>query len=64
MILMHQQRSGRIIPISSVTGQQGAFKGHIHYGSAKSSQLGFTQTLARTAAPYGVTVNAILPGII
>ncbi|GAB2777694.1 3-oxoacyl-[acyl-carrier-protein] reductase [Rhabdobacter roseus] len=64
MELMSGQRSGRIVNISSVVGEQGALFGHVHYAATKSGMLGFTKTLARTAAPLGITVNAIAPGII
>lgn len=62
--LMKRQRSGRLIQIASVVAQQGALYGHVHYASSKAGQIAFTKTLARTAAPYGITVNAIAPGII
>lgn len=64
MFRMRDRHSGRIINISSVVGQQGALFGHVHYAATKSAILGFTKTLARTAAPHGITVNAIAPGII
>ena len=62
--LMREQHGGRIIQISSVVAHQGALKGHLHYAASKAGQLGLTRTLARTGAPYGITVNAIAPGII
>lgn len=62
--LMKLQNWGRIIQISSMVGHQGALFGHVHYAATKSAQLGFTKTLARTGAKYGITVNAIAPGII
>lgn len=64
MDLMSVRRSGSIVNISSVVGEQGALFGHVHYAATKSGMLGFTKTLARTAAPLGITVNAIAPGII
>ena len=64
MQLMIEQHSGRIVNISSVVGHQGALFGHVHYAASKSGMLGFTKTLARTAAPHGITVNAVAPGII
>ncbi|MEA3336744.1 MAG: 3-oxoacyl-ACP reductase family protein [Chloroflexota bacterium] len=64
MEIMRFQESGRIINISSIVGQRGALFGHAHYAATKSGQLGLTKTVARTAAPYGVTVNAIAPGLI
>ncbi len=64
MEIMKEQMAGRIIFISSVVGERGALFGHLHYAATKSGQLGMTKTLARTGAPYNITVNAIAPGII
>lgn len=65
MEIMKSQGSGeRIISISSIVAHRGALFGHIHYAATKGGILSFTRTLARTAAPYGITVNAIAPGII
>lgn len=64
MEMMRQQQFGRIINISSVVGERGALFGHAHYAATKSGMLGMTKTLARTAAPLGITVNAVAPGII
>lgn len=61
--MMKEQHDGRIIQISSVVGEQGALFGHVHYASTKGGQLSFTKTLARTVAPFGITVNAIAPGV-
>jgi 3-oxoacyl-[acyl-carrier protein] reductase len=61
---MRSQRYGRIIQISSVVAHNGALRGFVHYGAAKSGLLGFTRTLARTAAEFDITVNAIAPGFI
>ena len=64
MEIMREQKSGRIIFISSVVGERGALFGHVHYAATKSGQIGMVKTLARTAAPLGITVNAIAPGVI
>lgn len=62
--LMKVQQHGRIVNISSVVGHQGALKGHVHYAASKSGLFGLTKTLARTAAAFGVNVNAVAPGVI
>jgi 3-oxoacyl-[acyl-carrier protein] reductase len=62
--MREQAAPGRIIQITSLAGHQGAVYGHVHYAASKSGQIGLTKTLARTGAPYGITVNAIAPGII
>jgi len=65
MVMMRGRGGGgRIINISSVVGHRGALFGHVHYAATKSGAFGFTKTLARTAAPHGITVNCIAPGII
>lgn len=52
---------GRIINISSVNGQQGAF-GQCNYAAAKAGMHGFTKSLALEVARHGVTVNTVSPG--
>lgn len=64
MFRMRKQRYGRIIVNSSVTAFRGAIRGFVHYTAAKAGQLGMVHTLARTAAPYNITVNAVAPGVI
>ena len=64
MEIMAKKKQGRIVNISSVVGHQGALFGHLHYAATKSGMLGVTRTLARTAAPLGITVNAVAPGCI
>jgi acetoacetyl-CoA reductase len=54
---------GRIINISSVNGQKGAF-GQTNYSAAKAGMHGFTKALALEVARKGVTVNTISPGYI
>lgn len=52
---------GRIVNISSVNGQQGAF-GQANYSAAKAGMHGFTKALALEMARYNVTVNTVSPG--
>jgi acetoacetyl-CoA reductase len=58
---MMAQQWGRIINISSVNGQQGAF-GQANYSAAKAGMHGFTKALALEMARHGVTVNTVSPG--
>lgn len=64
MEIFRNQRYGKIVFVSSLVAQQGALYGHVHYAASKSGQLGLMKTLARTGAPYNITVNAVAPGII
>ena len=54
---------GRVINVSSVNGQKGAF-GQTNYSAAKAGMHGFTKALALEVARKGVTVNTISPGYI
>ena len=54
---------GRVINISSVNGQKGAF-GQTNYSAAKAGMHGFAKALALEVARKGVTVNTISPGYI
>ena len=54
---------GRVINVSSVNGQKGAF-GQTNYSAAKAGMHGFTKALALETARTGVTVNTISPGYI
>ena len=60
---MLERSWGRIINISSVNGQKGAF-GQTNYSAAKAGMHGFTKALALEVARKGVTVNTISPGYI
>jgi acetoacetyl-CoA reductase len=60
---MVERNWGRIINISSVNGQKGAF-GQTNYSAAKAGMHGFTKALALEVARKGVTVNTISPGYI
>jgi 3-oxoacyl-[acyl-carrier protein] reductase len=59
---MMEQKSGRIINISSVSAQTGGVSGGVHYAASKGGMVTMTKTLARDLAPYNITVNAIAPG--
>ncbi len=60
---MIERHSGRIINISSQAGRRGS-PGVAHYCATKFGVIGFTQSLALELAQFGVTVNAICPGVV
>lgn len=60
---MQQRGFGRVINISSVSGQTGNF-GQSNYAAAKAGLHGFTMSLAREVASKGITVNSVSPGYI
>jgi acetoacetyl-CoA reductase len=60
---MAERGWGRIINVSSVNGQKGAF-GQTNYSAAKAGMHGFTKAAALEYAKKGVTVNTISPGYI
>jgi 3-oxoacyl-[acyl-carrier protein] reductase len=59
---LRRSRHGRIVLTSSITGPITGYPGWSHYGASKGGQLGFMRTAALELAPYGITVNAVLPG--
>lgn len=56
-------RKGRIVNLTSQAAFHGSTSGHAHYASSKAGLVGFTISLAREVAPYGINVNAVAPGI-
>lgn len=60
---MIRKRYGRIINVTSVSGQIGN-AGQTNYSASKAGQIGFTKALAREVASRSITVNAVAPGFI
>jgi 3-oxoacyl-[acyl-carrier protein] reductase len=58
---MRQQKSGKIVSISSGTALNGS-AGRIHYVTSKAGVIGFTRCLAREVGNDNINVNAIAPG--
>jgi acetoacetyl-CoA reductase/3-oxoacyl-[acyl-carrier protein] reductase len=60
---MKESGWGRIINISSIGGQWGGFN-QVHYAAAKAGLINLTQSIAKIYSEYGITSNAIAPGLI
>jgi 3-oxoacyl-[acyl-carrier protein] reductase len=60
---MLRAKSGRIINITSVSGQAGQM-GQANYSSAKAGLIGLTKATARELASRTITVNAVAPGFV
>lgn len=60
---MKRQKSGRIINISSKAGKYYGELSGIQYSGAKAGVMGLTRQLARELGPFGITANAIAPGL-
>jgi len=60
---MRAQRWGRIINISSQAGQVAVARSTA-YSASKAAVLGFTRALSADVAPWGITANAISPGMV
>jgi 3-oxoacyl-[acyl-carrier protein] reductase len=63
--VMKQQRSGKIITVSSVAGTApSADGGYADYGAAKAAIAHYTRYLAQDLGPFGITANCSAPGVI
>ena len=55
---------GRVVNISSSAGRSVSTLGGPHYTTAKAAVLGFTRAVAKEMAPFGITLNAVCPGLV
>ena len=61
--MMAEQNSGKIVNVSSASGQMGNI-GQVNYATSKAGIIGMTKTLAKELARFNINVNAIAPGFI
>lgn len=61
--MSERDTGGRIILLGSQVGHQGNLKGHVAYAASKGGVHSMAKTIARTMAPYGITVNVLAPGL-
>ncbi|MBV9881279.1 MAG: SDR family oxidoreductase, partial [Gemmatirosa sp.] len=61
---MQAQRYGRIVNVSSTAGRTVSTLGGAHYTASKAGLLGLTRAAAKELGPFGITVNAVCPGMI
>ncbi len=59
---MRDQRYGRIVLTSSITGPRVSSPGHGHYSASKAGINGLIRVAAIELAPHGITINGIEPG--
>jgi NAD(P)-dependent dehydrogenase (short-subunit alcohol dehydrogenase family) len=60
---MREQGYGRIVNLSSTAGKTVSTLGGAHYTASKAALQGLTRAAAKELGPYGITVNAICPGL-
>ena len=61
--LIEREEKGKIINIVSQAAFHGSTTGHAHYAASKGGLVTFMISLAREVAKYGITVNAVAPGM-
>src|SRR5947207_10635864 len=61
---MKAQKYGRVVNISSTAGRMVSTLGGAHYTTSKTGLLGLTRAAAKELGAFGITVNAVCPGMI
>jgi len=60
---MKEQGYGRIVNLSSTAGKTVSTLGGAHYTASKAALLGLTRASAKELGRYGITINAVCPGL-
>lgn len=60
---MRRRNAGRVVQIASINGLRGKV-GQANYSASKAGLIGLTRTAARELGRFGITVNAVAPGMI
>jgi 3-oxoacyl-[acyl-carrier protein] reductase len=61
--VLRAEGGGRIVNVASINAFRGKF-GQANYAASKAGVIGLTKTLARELGAFGVTVNAVAPGLV
>lgn len=64
LILMKKMKYGKIVNVTSISGQIGGIATGIDYCTSKGGIITLTMSLAKIGGPYNITVNAVSPGFI
>ena len=59
---MIERRYGKIVNVASLAAKRGGVTSGVNYGASKAGVVSVTKYLATYAAPFGVNVNAVVPG--
>jgi NAD(P)-dependent dehydrogenase (short-subunit alcohol dehydrogenase family) len=63
-LVMKNQGAGRIVNVTSISGEKATNPRQVPYCTSKGAANMLTQVMAIALAPYGITVNAVLPGTV
>ena len=61
---MKKERWGRIVNMSSMAGRSRSLFGGAPYAASKAAIIGLTRQISRDLGPFGITVNAVAPGLV
>lgn len=62
--VMMKQKYGKIINIASLSAKRGGVTSGVNYGASKAGVISVTKYFAKFGAPYGINVNAVVPGFV